>query len=67
MQYPYLRTDVFQGFREIGNSILFCLLIETFLVNKSCLDTFSIIKVFKMYFKVLKCQGSLKDDLGDSF
>ena len=33
MQYPVLRTDVFQGFREIGNAILFCLLIETFLVN----------------------------------
>ena len=33
MQYPYLRTDVFQGFREIGNAILFCLQLESFLVR----------------------------------
>ena len=33
MQYSYLRTDVFQGFREIGNTILFCLQLENFLVN----------------------------------
>ena len=33
MQYPYLRTDVFQGFREIGNAILFCLQLEGFLVS----------------------------------
>ena len=33
MQYPYLRTDVCQGFREIGNAILVCLQLESFLVN----------------------------------
>ena len=33
MQYPYLRTDVFQGFREIGNAILLCLQLEGFLVS----------------------------------
>ena len=35
MQYPYLRTDVFQGFREIGNAILFCVQLEGFLVSKA--------------------------------
>lgn len=28
IQYPDLRTEVFQTFREIGNAILFCLLVE---------------------------------------
>lgn len=33
IQYPDLRTDVFQSFREIGNSILFTLLMEQALVK----------------------------------
>lgn len=33
VQYSSLRTDVFQGFREIGNAILFCLQLEGFLVS----------------------------------
>lgn len=33
MQYANLRIDVFQGFREIGNAILFCLQLEGFLVS----------------------------------
>ena len=28
IQYPDLRTEVFQNFREFGNAILFCLYIE---------------------------------------
>ena len=32
MQYSYLRTDVFQAFREIGNGILFINLIEQSMV-----------------------------------
>ncbi|CAH3019681.1 unnamed protein product [Porites evermanni] len=38
MQYPYLRTDVFQGFREIGNAILFCLQLESFLSQEEIMD-----------------------------
>ena len=33
VQYPDLRTEVFQSFREIGNAILFCLLVEQSLVS----------------------------------
>lgn len=38
MQYSYLRTDVFQGFREIGNTILFCLQLENFLSQEEIMD-----------------------------
>ena len=34
IQYPDLRTEVFQGFREIGNAILFCMLLEQALVSQ---------------------------------
>ena len=33
IQYPDLRTEVFQSFREIGNAILFCMLVEQSLVR----------------------------------
>jgi len=33
IQYPDLRTEVFQSFREIGNAVLFCLLVEQSLVQ----------------------------------
>lgn len=33
MQYPELRTEMFQSFREVGNAILFCLMIEESLVS----------------------------------
>lgn len=33
VQYPDLRTDVFQSFREIGNAILLTLLMEQSLVT----------------------------------
>ena len=33
VQYSYLRTDVFQAFREIGNGILFIILIEQSMVS----------------------------------
>jgi len=36
IQYPDLRTEVFQSFREIGNAILFCLLVEQSLVCITC-------------------------------
>ena len=32
-QYPDLKTEVFQSFREIGNIVLFCLIIEQNLVG----------------------------------
>ena len=33
IQYPDLRTEVFQSFREVGNAILFCMLVEQALVS----------------------------------
>ncbi len=35
IQYPDLRTEVFQSFREIGNAIIFCLLVEQSLVSNA--------------------------------
>ena len=32
IQYPDVKTEIFQSFREIGNALLFCLLIEQSLV-----------------------------------
>ena len=34
IQYPDMRTEVFQIFREVGNAIVFCMLIEQALVCK---------------------------------
>ena len=33
IQYPDLRTEVFQSFREIGNAVIFTLLVEQALVR----------------------------------
>ena len=33
IQYPDMKTVVFQIFREIGNAILFCMLVEQALVS----------------------------------
>ena len=33
IQYRDLRTEVFQSFKEIGNTIVFCLLLEKALVS----------------------------------
>lgn len=33
IQYPDLRTEVFQSFREVGNALLFCMLVEQALVS----------------------------------
>lgn len=38
VQYPDARTDVFQSFREFGNSIIFCLLIEQALSQEEVCD-----------------------------
>lgn len=38
IQYPDLRTEVFQSFREIGNAILFCMLVEQSLTQEEVLD-----------------------------
>uniref|UniRef100_A0A4W5KRY4 Uncharacterized protein n=1 Tax=Hucho hucho TaxID=62062 RepID=A0A4W5KRY4_9TELE len=35
IEYAELKTDVFQSLREVGNAILFCLLIEQALVSPS--------------------------------
>lgn len=42
IEYAELKTDVFQSLREVGNAILFCLLIEQALVRLYCslLQTF---------------------------
>lgn len=42
IEYAELKTDVFQSLREVGNAILFCLLIEQALVRRDCspLQTF---------------------------
>lgn len=34
IEYAELKTDVFQSLREVGNAILFCLLIEQALVRR---------------------------------
>ena len=44
IQYPDLRTEVFQSFREIGNAIIFCMLVEQSLV--SLFQTLSITMIF---------------------
>ncbi len=33
IEYAELKTDVFQSLREVGNAVLFCLLIEQALVR----------------------------------
>lgn len=38
MQYPDARTEFFQLFREFGNSIVFCLLIEQALSQEEVCD-----------------------------
>ena len=40
IQYTDLRTEVFQNFREIGNAVLFCLLVEQALVSETCWTLF---------------------------
>ena len=37
IQYPDLRITVFHAFKEIGNAILFCLLVEQALVQLCCI------------------------------
>lgn len=39
IEYAELKTDVFQSLREVGNAILFCLLIEQALVGLFFLKT----------------------------
>lgn len=38
IQYPDLRTEVFQSFREVGNAILFCMLVEQSLTQEEVCD-----------------------------
>ncbi|XP_006821526.2 cytoplasmic FMR1-interacting protein 2-like [Saccoglossus kowalevskii] len=38
IQYAELKTDVFQSFREVGNAVLFCLLIEQSLAQEEVCD-----------------------------
>ncbi|GAB6019487.1 Cytoplasmic FMR1-interacting protein 1 [Chamberlinius hualienensis] len=38
VQYPDLRTEMFQSFREVGNAILFCLLVEHSLSQEEVCD-----------------------------
>ncbi|XP_052793301.1 cytoplasmic FMR1-interacting protein-like isoform X3 [Mya arenaria] len=38
IQYPDMRTEVFQLFREVGNAILFCLLIEQSMTQEEVCD-----------------------------
>ena len=41
IQYPDMRTEVFQIFREVGNAIVFCMLIEQALVGILCKGIFT--------------------------
>lgn len=38
IQYPELKTEMFQSFREVGNAIIFCLLIEQSLSQEEIAD-----------------------------
>ncbi|XP_070552583.1 cytoplasmic FMR1-interacting protein 2-like isoform X2 [Ptychodera flava] len=38
IQYAELKTDVFQSFREVGNAVLFCLLVEQALAQEEVCD-----------------------------
>ncbi|XP_022241956.1 cytoplasmic FMR1-interacting protein-like [Limulus polyphemus] len=38
VQYPDVKTEMFQGFREVGNAILFCLLVEQSLSQEEVCD-----------------------------
>ncbi|KAK4336866.1 hypothetical protein RND71_044022 [Anisodus tanguticus] len=38
IQYPELKTEMFQSFREVGNAIIFCLLIEQSLTQEEVCD-----------------------------
>lgn len=38
IQYPELKTEMFQSFREVGNAIIFCLLIEQSLSQEEICD-----------------------------
>jgi cytoplasmic FMR1 interacting protein len=38
VQYPDARTEFFQLFRELGNSVIFCLLIEQALSQEEVCD-----------------------------
>lgn len=42
VQYPDVKTEMFQSFREVGNAILFCLLIEQSLVSSLSLFVFAL-------------------------
>ena len=44
IQYPDLRTEVFQNFRELGNAILFCLYIEQSLSQEEICGNYKIIQ-----------------------
>lgn len=38
MQYPDARTELFHNFRELGNAVLFCLLMEQALSQEEVMD-----------------------------
>ena len=38
MQYPDARTELFHNFRELGNAVLFCLLMEQSLSQEEVMD-----------------------------
>jgi len=42
IEYAELKTDVFQSLREVGNAILFCLLIEQALVRPPLISSYSL-------------------------
>ena len=50
IQYPDMRTEVFQLFREVGNAILFCMLVEQALVSDSQFYLFSIQAGYSMIY-----------------
>ena len=38
VQYPDARTDLFHNFREFGNAVLFCLMLEQSLIQEEVMD-----------------------------
>ena len=62
IQYPDLRTNVFQSFRELGNSILFCMLMEQALSQVRIANGSFVGWTFLVFVLVFRCVlASLKE------
>jgi cytoplasmic FMR1 interacting protein len=59
VQYPDAKMDLFQHFREVGNALLFCLLIEQSLSQEEVCDLLHAAP-FQNIFPRPFCKGNLK-------